>query len=265
MGLFSLAGWLKRQGHQVEIVHAGLSPRPFSIVDEISLRGARAVFFPMHWTRQIGPVLEAATQIKTILPGVVVVLGGFTASFFARAILEKFPAVDAVVRGDGELPAERLSEQLEKRRPDFSKVPNLVWRQGERLVENQTTFLSTENFPADSIMPVSNFWKTATSISLACFTPISTPRVKRALGTPIAGPFSTTQERAAPAAALVAVRVGGRGNLPLAVDVIIFFLRKKSWLTFKKPGGTVPAAGGCLSIPSPSAVTIWNCFPDCAR
>jgi radical SAM superfamily enzyme YgiQ (UPF0313 family) len=146
MGLFSLAGWLKRQGHQVEILHAGLSPRPFSIVDEVACRGVRAVFFALHWTRQIRPGLEAAAEIKAILPGVTVVLGGFTASFFARDILENFPAVDAVVHGDGELPAERLSEQLEKRRPDFSRVPNLLWRKGNRIVENRAFFAVDEEF-----------------------------------------------------------------------------------------------------------------------
>ncbi|MDI7269940.1 MAG: radical SAM protein, partial [Myxococcota bacterium] len=83
--------------------------------------------------------------MKRACPGAPVVVGGLTASRFAREILEASPAVDYVVRGEGELPMAALATALE-RGGRVAAVPNLVRRTAARIVANRRTFVADESF-----------------------------------------------------------------------------------------------------------------------
>ena len=66
-------------------------------------------------------------------------LGGYTASFFSKEILQDYPEVDAVIRGDGETPIVELCQALHRHilnqqhcsdyyPTSLAEVPNLAWR-----------------------------------------------------------------------------------------------------------------------------------------
>jgi radical SAM superfamily enzyme YgiQ (UPF0313 family) len=143
MGLLSLAGTLRDRGHAAGIVHAGLmaeNPADFDPVAFTLRRRVHAVFLDLHWTRQARPVIDFARALKRARPRVRVVLGGFTASFFAEELIADFPEIDAVVRGDGEVPIAALADRLAHDDPDWSAVPNLVYRRDGRTTANPAVF-----------------------------------------------------------------------------------------------------------------------------
>jgi len=76
-------------------------------------------------------VLEISKKAKE--NGSIVILGGLHATYFRETILQNRPYVDAIVYGKGE---EAFLRFLESR--DKSKVPNLIWRDGNRIVRNPT-------------------------------------------------------------------------------------------------------------------------------
>ncbi|MCQ2362210.1 MAG: hypothetical protein MJ048_04140, partial [Acidaminococcaceae bacterium] len=88
--------------------------------------------------------LMVAELIKKSNPGVFVFLGGYTASVYAEEILAKYPFVDAVVKGEGEVPCNSLAEQIIKNNSrDLSQVPNLYWRNEEgQIVKNERTWVA---------------------------------------------------------------------------------------------------------------------------
>lgn len=137
MGLLSIAGYLEKCGHRPEIVHAGLSrERAAGPIGD----GAGALLFSLHWTRQAKPVVEYVKQIKRMSTHLPIIVGGFAASYFSREILAAVPEIDAVVRGDGEVPAARLLDAIGRGQRDWADVPNLTWRRRGRVVENPRTF-----------------------------------------------------------------------------------------------------------------------------
>lgn len=143
MGLFSIAGFLQRSKHSVEIRHAGLEESE-SI---LSCAGDfEAVLLDLHWTRQALPVKKFVKQIKKKYPHLPVIIGGFTASYFFREILRDVLEIDGVVRGDGEVPAALLLAAIERGERDWSKIPNLSWRRRGRVVENPRAFSVDERF-----------------------------------------------------------------------------------------------------------------------
>ena len=137
VGLLGLADALDRGGHQVEVVHLGLATLgdpTFELAAHLARRGADLVGFTLHWHHQTAGVLRQAQAVRDALPGATVVLGGLTASHFAGELLTRCPFVDAVVRGDGELPLVQLAAG----RP-WAEVPNLTHRQDGEVVHNSLT------------------------------------------------------------------------------------------------------------------------------
>jgi radical SAM superfamily enzyme YgiQ (UPF0313 family) len=135
MGLLSIADRLVASGVPTEVVHLGLerdaSPG-FDPTAAVLESGAGVVFISLHWHAQVRPALLLAETLRRRAPGVAIAVGGYTASYFARELLEGFPAVDFVIRGDGETPAVRLCAALALgQSPEaLAEVPNLAWRAG---------------------------------------------------------------------------------------------------------------------------------------
>ena len=98
---------------------------------------------PLHWHHQSFDTIQTARLIKQRYPDVFIVLGGFTASVFHDEILTEYPFIDAVVRGDGEVPFGALMEQLKTDTPALEEVPNLSYRQDGELSVNPQDYVAT--------------------------------------------------------------------------------------------------------------------------
>ncbi len=73
-----------------------------------------------------------------------IILGGYFPTFSAYDILQDFPEVDFIVRGEGELTLVELLEVLiNNKNSDFSKIQGLSFRDGETIVENPSRPLIT--------------------------------------------------------------------------------------------------------------------------
>lgn len=147
MGLFPLADVLRKNHVEVEIIHLDLeSGKPLEEI--LDFNTLDAVGLDCHWVNQGLVVMETAQLIKKIKPGVFIFLGGFTASLFANEIITNFPQIDAVIRGDGEIPIVELCKALHEekknkspRRPD--NVQNLVWRKDKKIRVNDFSYVGT--------------------------------------------------------------------------------------------------------------------------
>lgn len=149
VGLIGLADHLDRAGVRTQVLNLGVEQRvdpAFDVVQYTRRSGARVAALSVHWFFQLPDSLELARALKEADPDILVVMGGFSASFFARAIIEEHPYVGAVVRGDGEVPFVQLCEEhLRNGGRGFGAVPNLVYRdqQGE-IVETPFSYVITE-------------------------------------------------------------------------------------------------------------------------
>ena len=146
MGVLALADLLRREGYEAEVLHLGvewIEDKGFSLLDYIRRTQPRIVAFPLHWHPQTYDVMEQARQVKESFPNIFILLGGLTASYYHREILEGFPWVDAVIRGEGEIPLLRLVEAV-RSSGALDQVPNLTWRRGEAVRENPLTYCASQ-------------------------------------------------------------------------------------------------------------------------
>ncbi|RPJ02721.1 MAG: radical SAM protein, partial [Deltaproteobacteria bacterium] len=147
MGLLGLADLLHRNGISTQVVHMGvewIQDHRFSILDEIREKKPRIIAIDLHWHHQSFDVMETVKKIKAAFPSVYVLLGGYTASFFHEEIMRNFDGVDAVIRGEAEVPLLELTRVILRGEEDFFSIPNLTWRRKKRVMINPLSYVASE-------------------------------------------------------------------------------------------------------------------------
>ncbi|MDD3236685.1 MAG: cobalamin-dependent protein [Candidatus Gastranaerophilales bacterium] len=146
MGLYSLANELEKEGFNAEIIHLGIEKyldKKFKLSKYVRDNDIKFVAFSLHWHPQSFDVIESIRILKEQNPNVFVMIGGFTASYFGREILDLFPFVDTVLKGEGEAPIKMLAKKVCLKEVDFSDIPNLFWRKNGSVVLNDKKFVAS--------------------------------------------------------------------------------------------------------------------------
>ena len=151
MGLISIVAKLQANGLKGRIVNLALKMLDDPRLDVRGYLGrlrAPVYGFDLHWMIHAQGTMRVARMVKELHPDAFVVLGGFTASYFAEEILERYPFVDGVMRGDTTEDAfAELVERRRERRP-LDGIENLMWRSGDRVVDGGLA-VAPERFTTD--------------------------------------------------------------------------------------------------------------------
>jgi radical SAM superfamily enzyme YgiQ (UPF0313 family) len=147
MGTPALGDLASQKGYKTRILHLGLewienqvfSPSVFMKDKEV-----KVVAIPLHFHQQSYDVMRIAKEIKRERPDTFILSGGFTASFFHREILSSFSQIDAIIRGDAEVPLIELLKALKEER-SLEVIPNLTWRRDGEIRENPLTYVASED------------------------------------------------------------------------------------------------------------------------
>ena len=145
LGTLALAEFLDRHGYSTLIIHTGIEQmqnRGFKVEDVFREYSPTIVGIDLHWFVHSYDALRIAEIVKK-LSSAQVVLGGFTASYFAEEILLRFGYVDAVIRGDAEEPLVRFMKLRDR---DLREVPNLVYKKGNTIKKSDGRFIADEVF-----------------------------------------------------------------------------------------------------------------------
>jgi anaerobic magnesium-protoporphyrin IX monomethyl ester cyclase len=135
LGMLWLGGELLRAGYGVEFVDQQVDARePASVAEE--LRPPLALVGGTSHSRFAS--FEIASRIKEVSPKTTVVYGGPHAAFTADDTLQNVPAIDLVVRGEGEGPCRELASWAEAgRRPkDLGKIKGISYRDNGKVIHN---------------------------------------------------------------------------------------------------------------------------------
>lgn len=145
MGLLAIADYSSQNGYKTQVLHLGvekINNHRFSIVEYVKEASPKVIGMSLHWHQQSYDVIETARRIKLDNPGVFIVLGGLTCSFFYQDIMTNFDWIDGVIRGDGEIPFLKLTQELFKDNRDLGSIPNLSWRDAGRISTNEASFVA---------------------------------------------------------------------------------------------------------------------------
>lgn len=131
LGLLALGGPLLDAGHAVKLLDAEFGPMP---VDQIVAEARRcapdAVLLGHSGSTSGHPVAaELARALRTALPQSWIIYGGVFPTFHWPEIMDREPAIDFIVRGEGEQTIVRLATALEQHEA-LENVPGIVFHAG---------------------------------------------------------------------------------------------------------------------------------------
>jgi radical SAM superfamily enzyme YgiQ (UPF0313 family) len=154
LGLGYVASSLRDAGYSVRLIGVEVTKAEGLILNEIEQFGPRLVGFSLCFdTIQSG--LSLCRRIKAAHPDVCLCLGGHHATFMADEILRSYPAVDVVVRGEGEQTAIELVKALACGE-SLHGIAGLSFRDKAGIVENASrpkiSPLDELPFPARDIL-----------------------------------------------------------------------------------------------------------------
>ncbi|MDO9123812.1 MAG: hypothetical protein Q7V12_05250 [Deltaproteobacteria bacterium] len=147
MGTLALADLASQAGYRTNILHLGLEwieRGDFSPLTYMKGKEVKVAAIPLHFHPQSYDVMKIAGEIKEEKKETFVLSGGYTASLFHREILSFFPQIDAVIRGDAEVPLIALMKALEEKR-GLEEIPNLTWRKDGEIRENPLSYVASES------------------------------------------------------------------------------------------------------------------------
>jgi len=145
-GFFSLASYLEDRGFRVGIFNIAarmVNDKKFEPPRLLRNIEAKVFAIDLHWLVHAHGALELARLVKE-LKEAPVVLGGFSATYYWREILENHPYVDAVMLGDTTEPCfHSLVEKVERGESDrLDDVCNVAYRDSSgRIRYNGITFV----------------------------------------------------------------------------------------------------------------------------
>jgi len=143
LGFLTIASYLHAQGMNVRIVNLALRmmrSRRFDVPGFLARQRPRAVGIDLHWLPHAQGSLEVARIVKEVHPGVPVIFGGLSSSYFHQELIT-YPQVDFVLRGDStEPPLHQLLVALREGTP-LDRIPNLTWKDAGEVRVNPHTFI----------------------------------------------------------------------------------------------------------------------------
>jgi anaerobic magnesium-protoporphyrin IX monomethyl ester cyclase len=141
LGLLAIGGPLLDAGHQVRLLDAECLHLNMAWVTRAARRFGPDLVMTGHAgsTPAHTVCVEMLRAIKAALPRTRTVYGGVYPTYHAEEILSREPAVDVVVRGEGEVTAVQLAGMLqeaanESSEPALERVAGLAFRRGGRIV-----------------------------------------------------------------------------------------------------------------------------------
>ena len=164
IGLVTIGGHLERNGINTRIVNIAnrmLQDPRFDVERFLEKLSAKAFGIDLHWLPHAHGSLELAKIAKKYHPSTPVIMGGMSASYFHRELIE-YPQVDFVLRGDStEGPILQLMNRIKAGAP-VDDVPNLTWKDKDGVARHNPLAWVPDNLddmPLDYAYPVKSVLK----------------------------------------------------------------------------------------------------------
>ncbi|MEJ5357947.1 MAG: radical SAM protein [Desulfobacterales bacterium] len=169
LGLAYLAGALEAAGIEVRVLDLVVTPGGARRLETLLAEFAPQAVGLTAVTMNVDRALSLAAAIKRLDPAALTVLGGPHASFCAEKTLAACPALDVVVRGEGEETLVELCRAIERRRP-LSSVRGITVREGDgfRSTPDRPFLADLDRLPlpARHLLPLGRYRALGLSVSM---------------------------------------------------------------------------------------------------
>ncbi len=149
IGFISLISDLIPKGYKVNIENLAVQMILHENLDverKISKLDASMIAMDLHWLPHVHGVINIAKMVKKYHPDTPIILGGLSSTYFYKELIN-FPFIDFILLGDTTEPFFSDLIETYQKNGDFSKIPNLVWKDNGRVrinnIENPENYINS--------------------------------------------------------------------------------------------------------------------------
>jgi len=157
LGLGYLAAVAERTGHQVKIIDCQAEKLSYDTFRERIAQTPSDFIGATATTLLYKSAMQILTIAKQTQSNAITAVGGSHATFWDENTLKEYPAVDLIVRGEGEETLIDLAEKLENHH-SLSNVLGITYREGDKICRTPDRpyikDLNSIPFPAHHLMPL---------------------------------------------------------------------------------------------------------------
>ncbi|MCW3982614.1 MAG: radical SAM protein [Candidatus Bathyarchaeota archaeon] len=157
LGIGYLGAVAEKAGHQVTVIDCQAERLTYETFRTRIAQTPSDVIGATATTLLYKSAMNILTIAKEVQPNSVTILGGSHGTFWDENALKEYPALDVVVRREGEETLLELAEKLENHR-ELKGVLGITYRDGERIARNPDRpfieDLDSLPFPAHHLMPI---------------------------------------------------------------------------------------------------------------
>ncbi len=140
IGFVSMLNSLIKSGYNARICNVAammVSSDKFNPVDYLKNIESEVFGIDLHWLPHVNGALKVARIIKDMHPESKVLLGGFSASYFADDIMKNYEYIDFILKGDlQENNIVKLADAVDSS-SSLDNVPDLVYRNENKIMHNK--------------------------------------------------------------------------------------------------------------------------------
>lgn len=135
LAVYSLRAYAEDYREHISIVEYTINQQIDDILQDLYQKKADILCFSCYiWNRMYVEML--IHEIKKICPKVIIWVGGPEVSYDAKAVLERLPEVDGVMKGEGEETFRELMRYYQENGVSMSEIEGITYRNGDRIFEN---------------------------------------------------------------------------------------------------------------------------------
>lgn len=132
IGICSIAAYLRKENFDVELIN---SSRKYLDLERIYEMKPDLIGLPVYSTTE-KVVYEVCKKIKEKVPNTKICFGAYWPTLCGDILMEKYPMVDFIIKGEGEIVFKNLVTAMEND-SGYSNVKGLLYRDGDKIIENE--------------------------------------------------------------------------------------------------------------------------------
>ncbi len=157
LGIAYLGAVVEKAGHQVTVIDCQAEKLNYEAFRERIVKTPSDIIGVTATTLLYKSAMKLITISKEVQPQAITILGGSHGTFWDENALKEYPALDIVVRREGEQTLVELIEKLEAQ-SGLDKIRGITYRDGDKIARNEDRpfieDLDSLPFPAHHLFPL---------------------------------------------------------------------------------------------------------------
>ncbi|GAH69970.1 unnamed protein product, partial [marine sediment metagenome] len=146
VGVVALADYLEQNGYSTKILNIPMEihfNKNFRLSKYLRSVDVKICAIELNWILNAFGSIQSADIVKKTNPDIKTIVGGISATHFHEDVI-KYPSIDVVIRGEGEIPLLKSVNHYLKGNPSLKNIPNITYKQNSVIYQNPIKYIAKD-------------------------------------------------------------------------------------------------------------------------